>query len=74
MKVGWREASLGSVAKIVNGGTPDTKVPEYWDGGIAWLTPKDMGKATDVHVESTSRTLSGAGVQNSSAGRCRRVR
>ncbi len=67
MRDGWREATLGSVAKIVNGGTPDTKVPEYWDGGIAWLTPKDMGKATEVYVGSTGRTLSAAGVRDGSA-------
>lgn len=61
------KVSLGSVAKIVNGGTPDTKAAAYWDGGIAWLTPKDMGKSTDPLMRHTSRTISEAGLSNSSA-------
>ena len=59
--------SLASTVKIVNGGTPDTKVAEYWDGGVPWLTPKDMGQAADPYVAQTSRTISAAGLQKSSA-------
>lgn len=63
----FQTVPLGSVAKIVNGGTPDTKVAAYWDGAIAWLTPKDMGKSTDPLTQHTSRTISAAGLANSSA-------
>lgn len=58
---------LGSVVRIVNGGTPDTKVAAYWDGGIAWLTPKDMGKSPNPVMRDTGRTISARGLDNSSA-------
>lgn len=61
------EARLGSVTKIVNGGTPDTKIPAYWNGGIAWLTPKDMGRSPSPYSRATGRTISEAGLNDCSA-------
>jgi len=63
----WRIESIGAVAKIISGGTPKSQVSEYWNGGIPWITPKDMGQLNDVRVRKTSRTLSEAGIKNSSA-------
>lgn len=63
----FETAPLGSVVRIVNGGTPDTKIPAYWDGGIAWITPKDMGKSPEAVMHGTSRTLSQTGLDNCSA-------
>lgn len=63
----FSEVLIGDVAKIVNGGTPDTKVATYWEGDIAWLTPKDMGKAPSPYTRQTSRTISQAGLNNCSA-------
>jgi hypothetical protein len=39
---GWKWMKLGGkngIAEIVNGSTPSTDVPEYWDGDILWATP-----------------------------------
>jgi type I restriction enzyme S subunit len=39
---GWRWMKLGGkngITEIVNGSTPSTDVPEYWDGDILWATP-----------------------------------
>ena len=58
---------IGEVCKIVNGGTPDTKVPKYWGGKIQWITPKDMGKLSGVFVHETERSLTEAGMTASSA-------
>lgn len=33
MKKDWPSKKLGEVCEIMNGGTPKTAVPEYWDGG-----------------------------------------
>ena len=33
---------LGSVCKVVSGSTPKSKVPEYWDGDIKWITPAEL--------------------------------
>ena len=67
MKQGWQIKRIGEVASIVNGGTPSTSIPKYWDGGIEWLTPKDMGKLTCKYVSCGERTISQEGVDNSSA-------
>jgi len=33
----WRVVSLGEVARIVSGGTPDRTNPVYWGGNIPWV-------------------------------------
>ena len=63
----WRTVKLGDVCSINNGGTPKSKVKEYWDGGVQWLTPKDMGKLTSRYVSVTERQISQDGLGNSSA-------
>ena len=39
---GWAEASLGSFGEILGGSTPSKASPEFWDGEIPWVSPKDM--------------------------------
>ncbi|MBG1264644.1 restriction endonuclease subunit S [Nostoc commune] len=34
--------TLGSLVNIQSGGTPSKKNPDYWDGDIPWVSPKDM--------------------------------
>ncbi len=63
----WDTVELYKVATIVNGGTPNTKVVEYWGGKVQWLTPKDMGGMSRREIEQTSRTLTESGLKNSSA-------
>ena len=53
---------LGDVCEIVLGGTPSTKNPEYWGGGIPWLTPGEMRALKSCYVEHTERTLTQAGL------------
>jgi type I restriction enzyme S subunit len=35
-------SKLSEVATLVSGGTPFKGNPDFWDGSIPWLTPKDM--------------------------------
>src|SRR5690606_26213624 len=44
MRRGWDRKAIGEVCDIVNGGTPKTGVPEYWNGCNLWITPAEMGK------------------------------
>lgn len=55
MKKGWEIKKLGEVSEIMNGGTPDTTVPKFWDGENLWITPKDMGKLESIYVDNTLR-------------------
>lgn len=41
----WRIVPLGYVARFRGGATPDKSEPEYWDGVIPWVSPKDMKRA-----------------------------
>lgn len=63
----WQIKKLGESAKIINGGTPKTKIKKYWNGEIAWITPADMGKLEKIYVEETSRTITDLGLEKSSA-------
>lgn len=63
----WRITTLSQIGKVVSGGTPDTNTKEYWDGDIQWLTPTDVTALKSRFVRATARTISEAGVKNSSA-------
>lgn len=40
---GWEITNVENVcSKIYGGGTPSKSKPEYYDGNIPWVTPKDM--------------------------------
>lgn len=67
MKAGWEEKTLGEVTEIINGGTPKSKVDEFWNGDVNWLTPKDMGKLVGKYVVETPRKITKLGLQKSSA-------
>jgi type I restriction enzyme S subunit len=41
--VDWEVTKLGDVViAFYNGGTPNTKIKEYWDGNIPWITGADF--------------------------------
>lgn len=40
--------NVGEIFKVVGGGTPTTKKPEYWRGPIPWATSADLGESLDV--------------------------
>ena len=67
MKNGWPVRPIGEVCEVVNGGTPQTSVVEYWGGDNAWITPAEMGKRSDPYVRDTERKLTDSGLRNSSA-------
>lgn len=63
----WRETSIGEIAEIVGGGTPSTKIPEYFGGNIPWITPKDLSIRHERYIKQGKRNLSSQGLENSSA-------
>ena len=60
----WPLVKLEDIAEIQSGGTPDSTNPSYWDGGIYWATLADT---KEKYLNSTQRTISEAGLKNSSA-------
>ncbi len=67
MKQGWEIKTLGEISEILNGGTPDTTIPKFWNGENLWITPKDMGKLVSIYVDDTLRKITNEGLKNSSA-------
>ncbi|MEI6784697.1 MAG: restriction endonuclease subunit S [Verrucomicrobiota bacterium] len=58
----WPLARLAEVAKIVNGGTPDTDNPEFWTGGtICWATLADT---KSKYLSDTQRKITQAGLKH----------
>jgi type I restriction enzyme S subunit len=39
---GWRYSTLGGIARITSGGTPDRSNPEYWGGDVPWVTTGEI--------------------------------
>ena len=58
----WRTASLGALAEIRNGGTPSTRVPDYWDGDVPWCTPTDITGTRARHLVATARSITKKGL------------
>ncbi|MFV0174523.1 restriction endonuclease subunit S [Empedobacter falsenii] len=65
---GWEESKLKEVGKIVSGATPKSKVAEFWDGEISWITPKDLGTlGGQKYILGTSRKITELGLSSCSA-------
>ena len=61
MPAHWKVERTKSVASVLNGATPSTNNPSYWNGDILWLTPDDLGSINGVRVKSSSRKITQAG-------------
>ena len=62
----WEEKELGEVGEFIGGGTPNTSIPEYWDGEISWYTPTEIKEDTYLLKESR-RKITELGLKSSSA-------
>lgn len=58
---------MKDVGEIVSGGTPSTKEPSYWDGDIAWISPADLSGYAEKYIVRGRKSISEAGLKNSSA-------
>ena len=64
----WEWCRLNSLGEIIGGGTPKTKVKEYWDNGkVPWITPADMKFIKGKYVSKGSRNINELGLEKSSA-------
>jgi len=64
---GWRRARLDDVASRASGHTPDQGKPEYWNGGVKWVSLADSGQLDRGYIEETDKEISALGVRHSSA-------
>ena len=59
----WNCKTIGEFADATSGGTPSTKVPEFWNGNIPWMNSGDLNKKRVFHVMGRITPL---GLNNSS--------
>jgi type I restriction enzyme, S subunit len=64
---GWGIKPFYDTIEIIGGGTPKTKVDEYWGGDILWYSVVDAPNESDVFVIDTEKKITETGLENSSA-------
>lgn len=65
---GWEVTIIEEVSTIIGGGTPSTKIEEYYcKNGIAWLSPKDLSNYGWRYIEKGRVDITRLGLQKSSA-------
>lgn len=60
----WHIHKLSDVATITGGGTPSTKVSEYWNGEIDWYTPNEIGER--IYAKGSKKKITNLGYKKSS--------
>ncbi len=60
---GWVWALIGQVFDVYVGATPSRARPEYWDGGVPWIS---SGEVAFCRIKSTNESISAEGLENSS--------
>jgi type I restriction enzyme, S subunit len=56
--------TFGSVSTVSGGGTPSTKIEEYWGGNIPWTTPTDVTALSAPYLFKTGRAITPSGLEN----------
>ena len=60
----WELEPLKRTFQIINGSTPKSGEPSYWDGDIAWATPDDLGSLKGDTLHITQRSITQAGYES----------
>ena len=58
---------VSEFADVYSGGTPSTAISDYWNGEVAWITPKDMSHHTGIYIDRGERFITDRGLAESSA-------
>lgn len=64
---GWGKKKIADVCETIGGGTPSTKVSEYWDGDVTWVVPSDITKNNCLALLDSDRKITEKGLRESSA-------
>ena len=65
--VDWDRCLVESLAERGSGHTPNREMPEYWNGGIKWVSLTDSNKLDRRFIRATTSEISAAGIRHSSA-------
>ncbi len=63
----WKSELLDVLAKRGSGHTPNRHTPNFWDGGIKWVSLADSANLDQLYISETEKEISLLGIENSSA-------
>ena len=63
----WQYELLDQLALRGSGHTPNKDHPDYWNGGIKWVSLADSYRLDQLYISNTDLKISHKGIQNSSA-------
>jgi type I restriction enzyme S subunit len=63
----WKAELLDILAKRGSGHTPNRHTPNFWDGGIKWVSLADSANLDQLYISETEKEISLLGIENSSA-------
>jgi type I restriction enzyme, S subunit len=66
-KENWKECTLADLGEIVGGSTPSTKNIDYYNGEIAWITPKDLSDLQGRFIARGERNITVDGLNSCSS-------
>ena len=64
----WEEGKLGDILSVKGGTTPSTKEPNFWDGDIAWTSPRDVTTLNGLYLFETEKKITQKGLEQISSG------
>ena len=53
----WAVRRMRTVCRILNGATPSSNTPGYWNGKIIWITPEDLGALNNRYIRDSARRI-----------------
>ncbi len=53
----WRLKPTKYLFQIMNGSTPNSSEPDYWNGDLPWVTPEDLGVLDGFIISETRRNI-----------------
>lgn len=57
----WNVQKLKRSFQVLNGSTPRSDNPLYWDGNIIWVTPEDLSLTVSPFIYESSRQITSEG-------------
>jgi len=60
----WNTAAIKRKFRIVNGSTPKSGEPLFWDGDIQWVTPADYRHNNNGYISDTKRKITIEGLHS----------
>ena len=63
----WIKCKISAIGTVVGGATPSTKKHEnYYEGEIAWITPRDLSMFSGRYIERGERNITEVGLKSCS--------